>query len=300
LIKKVYPARFLVAQATRFPVIGKALGWFFFDGDNMVYLPRDDVALSSSNGGGQGYVVDVRHAIGAPEDVVLPSQVVDHFIDQASDLWIMEACLCRQSEGCKDYPIDLGCLFMGRAVREINPALGRLVTREEAKEHVRRCREAGLVHLIGRNKLDSMWLGAGPGHQLLTVCNCCPCCCLFSVLPHLDDPLQDRITRIPGVQVTVTDRCVGCGACTQNVCFVDAISMVAPKERASVPQTHKEQTHEEQMHEEETLRARVGESCVGCGRCVDVCPQQAIELSGANNGFVEQAIARITPSIDVT
>jgi ferredoxin len=220
-------------------------------------------------------VVEVQQPIAAPEDVVLPSLVVDHFIDQASDLWIMNACLCRQSEQCETYPIDLGCLFIGRAVREINPALGRRVTREEAKEHVRRCREAGLVHLIGRNKLDSMWLGAGPGHQLLTVCNCCPCCCLFGVLPHLDEPLRAKITRMPGVEVRVTDACVGCGACAQDVCFVDAIQIVDG-------------------------RAQIGEGCVGCGRCVDVCPVNAIEVLGTDGPFVEQAIARLSPSVDVT
>ena len=333
-LKRVYPARFMVAQATRLPILGKWLGRFFFDGDNMVYLPRDAVVQASqskvaqvehdavaevahgavaqvahgeavqamhgvqaqaphgaavrvsrgngtqagSNGASKVRTVEVRQFFELPEDVVLPSQVVDHFIDQASDLWIMNACLCRQSEGCEDYPIDIGCLFMGRAVREINPALGRLVTRQEAKAHVRRAREAGLVHLIGRNKLDSMWLGAGPGDQLLTVCNCCPCCCLFGVLPHLDELWSDKITRMPGVQVQVTDRCVGCGACTRDVCFVDAIQMVES--------------------EDQTVRAQIGEVCVGCGRCVDVCPQHAIELLCAEG--VEQAIARISPSIDVT
>jgi ferredoxin len=254
--------------------VGKALGRFFFEGDNMVYLPHDNV-VPRSNGSSPGRVVEVQHSIAEQEDVVLPSLVVDHFIDQASDLWIMNACLCRQSEGCRDYPIDLGCLFMGRAVREINPALGRLVTREEARAHVRRARKAGLVHLIGRNKLDSMWLGAGPGDQLLTVCNCCPCCCLFGVLPHLDAPLQDKITRMPGIEVRVTDRCVGCGACTRDVCFVDAIQMVDGA-------------------------AQVGDDCVGCGRCIEVCPQQAIEISGIEGSFVERAIERILPSVDVT
>jgi ferredoxin len=279
-LKRVYPARYLVAQATRIPVLGKALGRFFFDGDNMVYLPRDGVVQSSpASHGSPERVVRVQQAIDVQEDVVLPSQVVDHFIEQASDLWIMDACICRQSEECEDYPTDLGCLFMGRAVKEINPALGRRVTREEAKAHVRRCREAGLVHVIGRNKLDSMWLGAGPGHQLLTVCNCCPCCCLFGVLPHLDEPLRDKITRLPGVEVRVTDRCVGCGACTRDVCFVDAIQLDA----ASVDG-----------------RARIGKGCVGCGRCVDACPQQAIVVSGANGRLVRDAIAHLAPSIDVT
>jgi ferredoxin len=288
LLKRVYPARFLVAQSTRIPLLGKVVGRFFFRGDNMVYLPRDGAVrrLLSGNGShgaaaqGRGRTVDVQREIRVPEDVVLPSKVLDYFIEQASDLWIMDACLCRQSEGCKDFPIDLGCLFMGRAVSQINPSLGRRVMRQEARAHVRRAREAGLVHLIGRNKLDSMWLGAGPGHQLLTVCNCCPCCCLFGVLPHLDKPLRSKITRMPGVQVTVTDRCVGCGACASGICFVDAIQMVTATGRA--------------------LRAQIREDCVGCGRCVDVCPEQAIEISGLDGEFVQRAIARLSPSIDVT
>jgi ferredoxin len=279
-LKTVYPVRFLVAQATRLPVVGKALGRFFFDGDNMVYLARDEVVRRSSNGGSEGRIVEVGAPLSVPEDVVLPSMVLDHFIEQASDLWIMDNCLCRHSEGCQDYPIDLGCLFMGRAVNEINPALGRRVTREEAKAHVRRAREVGLVHLIGRNKLDSMWLGAGPAHHLLTVCNCCPCCCLFGVLPHLDEPLRSKITRMPGVQVAVTDRCVGCGACARGICFVDAIQMAASNG--------------------EKPRAQIGEDCVGCGRCVDICPEGAIELSGADPELVQRAIERIAPSIDVT
>jgi formate hydrogenlyase subunit 6/NADH:ubiquinone oxidoreductase subunit I len=125
-----------------------------------------------------------------------------------------------------------------------------------------------------------MWLGAGPGHQLLTVCNCCNCCCLFGVLPHLDERFRVKITGMPDLQVSVTDRCVGCGACTRDVCFVDAIHMTASTEQTS--------------------RAQIGEGCVGCGRCVEVCPQQAILVSGTNSRFVEQAIARISPSVDVS
>jgi len=278
-LKAVYPARFLVAQSTRLPIVGKAIGRFFFADDNMIYLPRDSVVPSSSNGSSRGRVIEVQHPLDATEDLVLPSQVVDHFIDQASDLWIMHECICRRSMECTDYPIDLGCLFMGQAVREINPALGRRVTREEAKAHVRRCRGAGLVHVIGRNKLDSMWLGAGPGRQLLTVCNCCPCCCLFSVLPHLDEHLQTKITRAPGIQVSVTDRCVGCGVCTHDVCFMDAIHLDTVSGDG---------------------RAQIDEVCVGCGRCVEICPQQAIVVSGTDGPFVEQAIAHISPSVDVT
>ena len=67
---------------------------------------------------------------------------------------------------------------MGEAAHGINPQLGRKVSKEEALEHLKKCREAGLVHVIGRNELDALWLGVRPGYKLLTVCNCCHCCCI--------------------------------------------------------------------------------------------------------------------------
>jgi Pyruvate/2-oxoacid:ferredoxin oxidoreductase delta subunit len=263
LLKRIYPTRYLVARATRGPVLGPVLSRWLFDGDQMVYLPRNQV-------------LQVHHPIDLPENVVLPSQVVDHFIEEAGYHWLMDACLCRQAEGCEDYPIDLGCLFLGEAARDINPRLGRRVTREEALEHVRRCREAGLVHLIGRNKLDTMWLGVGPGDRLLTVCHCCPCCCLYGVLPHLAEHLQGKITRMPGVRVAVNEEeCVGCGACAREVCFVDAVHMTDG-------------------------RATIGEGCVGCGRCVDACPTGAIEMTVEDGRFVQETVERIATLVDVT
>jgi ferredoxin len=263
LLKRIYPTRFLVAKSTRAPILGPILSRWLFDGDRMVYLPKNTV-------------IPVHHPIETPGDVVLPSQIVEHFVERANFHWLMDNCLCRQSEGCEDYPIDLGCLFLGEAAREINPRLGRPVTKEEALAHVQRCREAGLVHLIGRNKLDTMWLGVGPGDRLLTICNCCPCCCLYGVRPHLAEHLQRTITRMPGVRVAVEqEQCVGCGACTQGVCFVDAIHMVHG-------------------------RATISEGCVGCGRCVDVCPVEAIRCVLVDERFVQETVEQIAALVDVT
>jgi ferredoxin len=142
-------------------------------------------------------------------------------------------------------------------------------------EHVQKCRDAGLVHLIGRNKLDSAWLNAHPGNKLLTVCNCCPCCCLWRVLPHLAPDISAKITRMPGVSVTVTDRCTGCGTCTQGICFVNAISIV-------------------------NNRAVKSNECRGCGRCVDVCPQKAIEISLEDSQFMKDSVNRICSVVDVS
>jgi len=80
---------------------------------------------------------------------------------------------------------------------------------------------------------------------------------------------------MPGVSVTASDQCTGCGICARDVCFVDAIRLVDE-------------------------RAVIGEACRGCGRCVDVCPEEAIEISIEYGQFVEKSIARITSLVDVS
>jgi UDP-glucose 4-epimerase len=47
-------------------------------------------------------------------------------------------------------------------------------------------------------------------------------------------------------------------------------------------------------------RAVVGEECRGCGRCVSVCPQAAIELSIQDDWFVERSIARLARLVELT
>jgi ferredoxin len=262
LIKKTFPRRFIVAKLTKVPVVGALLDHWLFAGDDIIYLPRDRV-------------IRVNQPISMPDEIVLPSQIVEHFVAKANYHWIMNTCICRDATRCKDYPIDLGCLFLGKAALGINPKLGRRVTQEQALEHVRRCREAGLVHLIGRNKLDTVWLGVSPGERLLTICNCCPCCCLWRVLPHIAPQIGVKISKMPGVAVTVNDRCTGCGICAEDVCFVDAIHLIND-------------------------RAVIGDACRGCGRCADVCPQEAIELSIDDNQFVEKSIERLSALVDVS
>jgi ferredoxin len=260
LIKKGFPLKHFLARLTRVPVIGEIMDHLLFEGDDMIYLPID-------------HVVQIDTSVEPEGSMVLPSQVVDYFIETANFHWIMNYCICRDSAGCKDYPIELGCLFMGEAAMNINPELGRRVTKEEALEHVRKCREAGLVHLIGRNKLDAVWLNVGPGTKLLTVCNCCPCCCLWRMLPDLALGISEKVAKMPGVSVTVNNNCVGCRMCT-DVCFVNAITIV---EECAV----------------------ISDECRGCGRCVTVCPQNAIEISIDKN-FVERSIDHISELVDVS
>ena len=259
---RAFPTRFILAEMTKVPLVGDVVDRLLFRGDSLLYLPQDQVIV-------------LDEPVDTPVETVLPSHIVEHFVNEANYLWIMDTCICRDASGCRDYPVDLGCLFLGEAAQGINPRLGRRVTREEALLHVQRCREAGLVHLIGRNKLDTVWLGVSPGERLLTICNCCPCCCLWRMLPQIAPEIGAKITGLPGVSVTVTEACQGCGTCTEGVCFVDAIHLVEG-------------------------RAVISDACRGCGRCVDACPEGAIRLSVDEPGIIDISIQTLSSLVDVS
>ncbi len=246
----------------KYPAVARKIDKWFFDGDNMFCLPKDGVIRIGESAAGQ-------------DNVVLPSQVVDHFIDRAGYIAIMNFCMCRESMECKDYPRDLGCVFMGEAARGIHPDLCRPATAEEAKEHVRKCREAGMVHVIGKSKTDTVWLDIGPGEKLLTVCNCCPCCCITRMTPYLPDLIADKLMGMPGVTVEVTDDCVGCGECVdQGFCIFEAMSI-------------------------EDGRARISDKCRHCGRCVERCPNKAIQVRIDNETFIGDMIERVGGHVDI-
>jgi ferredoxin len=262
LTKKVFPGRFLAASATNLPVLGNFVDHVLFEGDDLLYLTRNKA-------------FQVNEPIEYGEDIVLPSQIVSHFIKQANVHWIMNECICRSADGCQEHPIDLGCLFLGEAAEGINPELGRRVTVDEALEHVRRAQGAGLVHMIGRNKLDTVWLGVGPGTKLLTVCNCCPCCCLWRMIPQVTPLISTKVKRMPGISIRVRDDCTGCEICVDGICFVNAISM-------------------------NDGAATIGEACRGCGNCVILCPESAIEILIDDHKFIEETISHIAPLVDIT
>ncbi|MDD3492245.1 MAG: 4Fe-4S binding protein [Candidatus Thermoplasmatota archaeon] len=260
LLETFFPLRFFLARLTRFAPLRKIINKLYFEHDDMVYVPRDTV-------------IAVNRDVTPPESLVVPSRLVEHFVEEASHRWIMNFCICRDANQCWDYPQELGCLFLGEASQHIDPRLGRPASREEALEHLRKCREAGLVHLIGRNKLDAAWLKVEPEDRLMTICNCCPCCCLWLMLPHLDEEISSKVAKMPGVEVTVGPECTGCGTCVE-VCFMGAITL-------------------------EDGRAVIGADCRGCGRCAELCPQGAIEVSISQEAL-DRARDRIASRVDIS
>jgi ferredoxin len=232
-----------------------------FDKTNLTILPKDNIVE-----------ITLNKKIEPLENIVVPSKVVEHFIENSTTHFIMNFCLCKDAMKCKHYPTDLGCLFMGDAAKNIPEELGKIVSKKEALAHVEKCRKAGLVHLIGRDKIDQTWLGVGTKLPLITVCNCCNCCCLWKMQSHLDKTLSSRVKSMPGVKIVTNENCTGCGACTKGICFVDNISLKDDK-------------------------VDIGNNCLACGRCVEICPNKAIELIIKDKDFIEKTIKRISKAV---
>ena len=307
IIQHFFPDRFKIAGWTKQSrIIRKVVDFFLFHGDEIYYLPKDEVIEDvllrqrEQNDGlwlpAHSEIVDspsdlthagmtpesetlvaVQEEIVQPPSISIPSTIIREFIEEAHSIWLMDKCLCRDTMQCDEYPIELGCIFMGEAVKGINPKLGHLATKEEAIARIDLAAKHGLIHLIGKNKIDTQWMGVHPGNQLLTVCNCCPCCCLYKVLPDLHEDISAKIQKMPGIEITVkAEICIGCGRCTEEtVCMTHNLSVIDGK-------------------------AVMGDNCVGCGRCYEVCPVGAIEVEITDDNFVNETLSRLHEKINVS
>ncbi len=263
LAKKTFPRKIPRKNPAQWAPVARWIKKKFLEGDEMFVLPRDEV-------------VPVNQSLEPPENYLLPSRLVEHYIEKASHIVLMHVCLCRAALGCKNYPISPGCLYLGEGARGVHPEHGRPVTREEALEHVRKSRELGLVHLIGRSKLDTVTYSIGPGEKLMAICNCCPCCCVGRGMAFSHPMLGEKFNRMPGTKIVVTDRCQACGTCvTENICMFDAIHL----ENGGCIIDHSK--------------------CRGCSRCISTCPHQAIEVQMEEN-CIDRSIELLDRAVDVT
>ncbi|MGC9516662.1 MAG: 4Fe-4S binding protein [Methanomicrobiales archaeon] len=273
VIKSTFKTRFTLARACRrSPLMAKIVEKILFEGDHMLVIPRDN-AVKSENV--KLTDIQVGKEFQLPENDVVPSIVLKEIIKKSKNRVIMNSCICRVSSGCKDYPHDLGCIFLGRGAENISPKLGRRVSIEEALKHVEECQKAGLVHIIGRNKIDSLWLNTGPKEELLSICHCCPCCCLWKMTPELPVTLGRSINPMLGTKIQFKpELCIGCGNCTENVCFMELITMDGNKVKIDL------------------------EKCRSCGRCVETCKNGALTIE-VDSDSIEKSIKRVQSLVDV-
>ncbi len=136
-----------------------------------------------------------------PDNCPMPVAMLDQLIEEASHRVIIDFCGCRNAFLCEDYPIDIGCLFLGDDALDLKVYPRREVTVEEAKRHVRRAVDAGLIPGVGKARVDT-WLFKVPDRgRLLSICFCCDCCCLGRYV-HCGpvDVVEGITSRLPGHQ----------------------------------------------------------------------------------------------------
>ncbi len=220
----------------------------------------------------------------AQQRVIVPMDLVKEAIANAKYIGGMKQCLCRAGNKCKDYPIDLACLFLnlgGKVV--VDHGMAEELTVEEAFARVDRAAELGLAcqslwvqveQLIWGFKNDQM-------DSFLEICFCCPCCCVgLNLSKNALPDIKDGFHPSGWTAVVNHDACTGCKHCLDDYCPQDAIHYRSSDGKMVVNQ----------------------ERCIGCGYCRARCPEGAIKIKQTMpmrdsmlDYFEEEARLRIVP-----
>ena len=262
VLAKVWPLTWISAKATTWPLLGPLIAKMtlpLFRGKNL------DITY-----------IPINEEIDGVQSTVLPKSIVEELIKRSAHRVIIKRCTCRDARGCEEHPIDYGCTLLGEGTKEIDERIADHVTVDEAIGHFHKTLEDGLIPMTGRVKIDNLIWGVKDRGKLLTVCHCCRCCCtILASGKYLPGAAQKSIVRLQGLTVEVDyDTCTGCMACIEE-CFMGAITIQNGKI-----------IHNDSL-------------CKGCGRCENVCKQNAVALNlGSLPIAMDEIIDRIKGKID--
>jgi len=225
-----------------------------------------------------GVYVPINKNLGTYENKVIPYKVFEHFIEKASNIVVQKYCGCRHFNACQDHDEEIGCMYMGDDTFEIKITedKGRVVTKEEALDYVRRAIDDGLIPLLGRAMGEAGSLGVTDTGHFLSCCFCCSCCCINGkIMTYGPNANFTMFSRIEGVSLKVDENlCIGCGKCVE-VCVFRGRELVDGK--AKIDQAR----------------------CLGCGRCAEVCPTGATTIDIDDINRVGALISKLEQYVDV-
>jgi electron transport complex protein RnfB len=192
----------------------------------------------------------------AVQQEALPYEKVSTLIEHGQSFLVNE-CICKKEQMLLGKPCDRP-LEVCLAIAPIPGVFddwpnGRVLTRDEAYELLRKSEEEGLVHLTSNVQ---------NGH--IYICNCCGCCC--GVLRSINEygiPASDVINAHYFAEID-PDLCTGCGICADERCQVEAIE------------------------EDDDVYRIVQDKCIGCGLCISTCPVEAIRLVHKDKDKLEE------------
>ncbi len=194
------------------------------------------------------------------EKIVMPIDLIKKSLKNTTFIGGMDSCLCREANECKDFPHDVGCLFLGEAGRIIvKHNLGKEITYEEACARVDKAASYGLMGQAVWVEVEQLLWGIRNDQmdKFLEICFCCPCCCIaINIARNATAKERHRFHPSGWTAVPNLTKCVGCEKCASGPhgCPVEAISFKDGK--VSINQ----------------------EICVGCGICKEKCPLDVISI----------------------
>ncbi len=225
-----------------------------------------------------GVFVPINQSLGTFESQIMPVKVFKHFIDKASNIVMLNNCPCRTINDCQDHDKSLGCMYMGDDTLNIliTEDKGHFATKEEALERVKLAIDDGLIPLLGRAMDEADGYGVEDTGHFLSMCFCCPCCCIDGKILTYGSISLNLFHRMEGVSVYVDeDLCVGCGECLE-VCVFKGMEII--DEIAKINQ----------------------ERCLGCGRCESTCPNEAISIKVDDPSRIDESINKIESHVEVS
>jgi electron transport complex protein RnfB len=182
--------------------------------------------------------IDAKHQVQPFEDLLLT-------LEKAKSFQLMD-CICKKERGllgeaCK-HPMEVCMAFANHEGAFDKYPLGRVISKEEALEVVKKSDEEGLVHATFNVQNGQMF-----------VCNCCSCCCgMLRGMKHYNAP--NLMAKSNYLATIDQETCAACGVCANERCPVEAIE-------------EKEGQYEVQH-----------DRCIGCGICVPTCATESISL----------------------
>jgi len=183
---------------------------------------------------------------------IVPYKYATKILFQDPENIVVMDCPCKKANNAPEEDIN-SCLAIGKSVTSFwlekcgkyNP---RKISQEEAMELIRRFRK--------KKHITQAFFKVATGGSTGVICNCHPDTCVSLQATRLAGKISNQLsmTAMSGYSVAADeDKCIACGNCS-DMCGFNAMSFIAGK----------------RMYNKSL--------CLGCGLCVENCPEKALTL----------------------